>query len=149
MLLSNFSVEMSAGGDSGGVASATATLPNGDNHHPAPVSEKKPLRPTQGIGAGPPKFCLPIQAVVHEYRMKHGLRHQDFFRYRGYCSRRLKHIRKTLKFTQSSHKKHFQKRPVLEDSIRLISWFAIKIKCFSRLNENFEAQLFECCAIKS
>ena len=27
------------------------------------------------------KLCLPIQAVIHEYHMKHGLRHQDFFRF--------------------------------------------------------------------
>ena len=116
---------MSASGDSAGVAVAAkddTNLTNGEvEEHdsavvaaPVSVPEKKQQQ-TSGK-----KFCLPIQAVIHEYRLKHGLRHQDFFRYRGYCSRRLKHIRKALKFTQSSHKKHFHKRPVNEDQIRLV-----------------------------
>ena len=40
-----------------------------------------------------------------------GLRHGDFQRYRGYCTRRVKRLRKTLNLPQGD-KRHFKKRDV-------------------------------------
>lgn len=40
-----------------------------------------------------------------------GLRHGDYQRYRGYCTRRVKRLRKTLNLPQGD-KRHFKKRDV-------------------------------------
>lgn len=39
------------------------------------------------------------------------MRHGDYQRYRGYCSRRLRRLRKALKFPQAD-KRHFKRRDV-------------------------------------
>ena len=43
-------------------------------------------------------FSVDILHVVKEAQAQHGLRHGDYHRYHGYCSRRLKRIRSCLKF---------------------------------------------------
>ena len=40
---------------------------------------------------------LPMTKMLHA---KHGLRHGDYQRYRGYCARRLARLRKVLKMVQ-------------------------------------------------
>lgn len=44
-------------------------------------------------------------------QQQHGLRHGDFQRYRGYCTRRVKRLRKTLHLPQGD-RRHFKKRDV-------------------------------------
>lgn len=44
--------------------------------------------------------------MVKEAQSQHGLKHGDYQRYRGYCSRRLRRIRKSLHFVQSSGSKY-------------------------------------------
>ena len=54
----------------------SSTIPNGtagESHPKAAASHQH--------NTGSKKLSLPIQTVVHEYHMKHGLRHQDFFRF--------------------------------------------------------------------
>lgn len=54
----------------------------------ASVNEPKPdLKP------------LRILELVKNAQQKHGLRHENYQRYRGYCGRRIERIRKSLKFT--------------------------------------------------
>lgn len=44
-------------------------------------------------------------------QQQHGLRHGDYQRYRGYCTRRVKRLRKALNLPQGD-KRHFKKREV-------------------------------------
>lgn len=49
--------------------------------------------------------------ITKEIQQQHGLRHGDFQRYRGYCTRRIKRLRKALNLPQGD-KKHFKKKNV-------------------------------------
>lgn len=46
----------------------------------------------------------PVLQVVKECQSQHGLKHGDYQRYRQYCSRRLRRIRRSLSFVQSTGK---------------------------------------------
>ncbi|NXU57157.1 SRP68 protein, partial [Turnix velox] len=48
--------------------------------------------------------------IVKESQQQHGLRHGDFQRYRGYCSRRLRRLRKTLNFKMGNRHKFTGKK---------------------------------------
>jgi len=61
-------------------------------------------------------FTLEVLQLIKEQHAQHGLRHGDYQRYRGYCSRRLRRLRKTLNFTQFS-KHRFQKKKVSKEVI--------------------------------
>jgi len=61
-------------------------------------------------------FTLEVLQLIKEQHAQHGLRHGDYQRYRGYCSRRLRRLRKTLNFTQFS-KHRFQKKKVTKEVI--------------------------------
>lgn len=56
-------------------------------------------------------FTIEILRVIKDLQLQHGLRHGDYQRYRGYCSRRVKRLRKTLNLPQGD-KRHFKKRDV-------------------------------------
>ncbi|KAM7289798.1 signal recognition particle subunit SRP68 [Ixodes scapularis] len=49
-------------------------------------------------------------------QQKHGLRHGDYQRYRGYCSRRLRRLRKSLHFAQGS-KHRYQGKEVTDEQL--------------------------------
>lgn len=49
--------------------------------------------------------------IIKEAQQQHGLRHEDYQRYRGYCTRRVRRLRKVLKLPQGD-KRHFKKRDV-------------------------------------
>uniref|UniRef100_A0A803VIN0 Signal recognition particle subunit SRP68 n=2 Tax=Ficedula albicollis TaxID=59894 RepID=A0A803VIN0_FICAL len=49
-------------------------------------------------------------SIVKESQQQHGLRHGDFQRYRGYCSRRLRRLRKTLNFKMGNRHKFTGKK---------------------------------------
>ncbi|UJR35497.1 hypothetical protein I4U23_028251 [Adineta vaga] len=62
-----------------------------------------------------PPLKLDILRIIRLCQQQHGLRHGDYQRYRSFCSRRLRRIRKSLEATYGNHKK-FQK-PVITDEL--------------------------------
>lgn len=50
---------------------------------------------------------------MKDAQQQHGLRHGDYQRYRGYCSRRIRRLRKVLKLPQGD-RRHFKKRDVTD-----------------------------------
>ncbi|XP_049548749.1 signal recognition particle subunit SRP68 [Anopheles darlingi] len=56
-------------------------------------------------------FTVEILRVIKDLQLQHGLRHGDYQRYRGYCSRRVKRLRKTLNLPQGD-RRHYKKRDV-------------------------------------
>ncbi|OXB81140.1 UNVERIFIED_CONTAM: hypothetical protein H355_005070 [Colinus virginianus] len=57
-----------------------------------------------------PLTHTPVLQIVKESQQQHGLRHGDFQRYRGYCSRRLRRLRKTLNFKMGNRHKFTGKK---------------------------------------
>ncbi len=49
--------------------------------------------------------------MLKERQQQHGLRHGDFQRYHGYCSRRLRRLRETLKIPQGD-RRHFKRKEI-------------------------------------
>lgn len=45
-------------------------------------------------------FFILVLRLIKESQLQHGLRHEDYQRYRSYCSRRVKRLRKTLHISQ-------------------------------------------------
>jgi len=62
-------------------------------------------------------LCLRVLSLTREQQQKHGLRHSDYQRYRGYCSRRLRRIRKAVGLVQGERKK-FHKKEVTGESLK-------------------------------
>ncbi|XP_017770526.1 PREDICTED: signal recognition particle subunit SRP68 [Nicrophorus vespilloides] len=58
-------------------------------------------------------FTLEILKVIKDSHQQHGLRHGDYQRYRGYCSRRIARLRKVLKLPQGD-RRHFKRKDVTE-----------------------------------
>ncbi|XP_037293613.1 signal recognition particle subunit SRP68 isoform X2 [Manduca sexta] len=71
--------------------------------------------PTEEIekdGVKSPKLLtLEIFRITKDSQQQHGLRHADYQRYRGYCSRRLRRLRKVLKIPQGD-RRHYRRRDV-------------------------------------
>ncbi|EZA61738.1 hypothetical protein DMN91_004411 [Ooceraea biroi] len=59
----------------------------------------------------PKVYSLEILRIIKEAQQQHGLRHGDYQRYRGYCSRRLRRLRKVLKVPQGD-RRHFKRRDI-------------------------------------
>ncbi|KAK5641346.1 hypothetical protein RI129_009893 [Pyrocoelia pectoralis] len=59
-------------------------------------------------------FSLELINVIKNVQQQHGLRHGDFQRYRGYCSRRISRLRKVLKIPQGD-RRHYKKRAVTDE----------------------------------
>ncbi|KAK2919144.1 hypothetical protein Q8A73_003515 [Channa argus] len=57
---------------------------------------------------------LEILQIIKESQQQHGLRHGDYQRYRGYCSRRLRRLRKTLGFKMGNRHKFIGKKVTVE-----------------------------------
>lgn len=62
-------------------------------------------------------FSLKVLCLIRDQQQKHGLRHADYQRYRGYCSRRLRRIRKAVGLVQGEKKK-FHKKDVTEEGLK-------------------------------
>lgn len=54
---------------------------------------------------------LEIFRITRDSQQQHGLRHADYQRYRGYCSRRIRRLRKVLKIPQGD-RRHYRRRDV-------------------------------------
>jgi len=63
------------------------------------------------------QISLKVLSLIKEQQQKHGLRHADYQRYRGYCSRRLRRIRKAVGLVQGEKKK-FHKKEVNEEILK-------------------------------
>ena len=48
---------------------------------------------------------LKVLAVIREAQQKHGLRHADYQRYGGYCSRKIRRLRKAMGLVQGEKRK--------------------------------------------
>ncbi|KAK0145721.1 Signal recognition particle subunit SRP68 [Merluccius polli] len=82
----------------------------------ASVDENKENVPDTGVG-------LEILQIIKDSQQQHGLRHGDYQRYRGYCSRRLRRLRKTLGFKMGNRHKFTGKKiteEMLSDSRYLL-----------------------------
>uniref|UniRef100_A0A3P8NIZ2 Signal recognition particle subunit SRP68 n=1 Tax=Astatotilapia calliptera TaxID=8154 RepID=A0A3P8NIZ2_ASTCA len=55
-----------------------------------------------------------VLQIIKESQQQHGLRHGDYQRYRGYCSRRLRRLRKTLGFKMGNRHKFVGKKVTVE-----------------------------------
>lgn len=71
------------------------------------MEENKENLPDGGLG-------LEILQIIKESQQQHGLRHGDYQRYRGYCSRRLRRLRKTLGFKMGNRHKFVGKKVTVE-----------------------------------
>ncbi|KAL0892892.1 hypothetical protein ABMA27_014576 [Loxostege sticticalis] len=56
-------------------------------------------------------LSLEIFRITKDAQQQHGLRHGDYQRYRGYCSRRIRRLRKVLKIPQGD-RRHYRRRDV-------------------------------------
>ena len=61
---------------------------------------------------------FPFQAlkVIKQSQQQHGLRHQDYQRYRSYCTRRIRRLRKTLNAV-CGNQRRYQKKELNADDI--------------------------------
>ncbi|KAG5682074.1 hypothetical protein PVAND_011456 [Polypedilum vanderplanki] len=59
----------------------------------------------------PKIYTLEVLRMIRDMQQQHGLRHGDYQRYRGYCTRRVKRLRKNLNLPQGD-RKHFKKKEV-------------------------------------
>ncbi|XP_076649795.1 signal recognition particle 68 [Halictus rubicundus] len=62
-------------------------------------------------------YSLEILKIIKEAQQQHGLRHGDYQRYRGYCSRRLRRLRKVLKVPQGD-RRHFKRKDIIPVMVR-------------------------------
>ena len=68
----------------------------------------------EGLISGGIVLTLKLLPLTKLLQAKHGLRHGDYQRYRGYCSRRLARLRKVLKIVQGERKKFTKKDVTVE-----------------------------------
>ncbi|XDV36021.1 hypothetical protein PO909_005874 [Leuciscus waleckii] len=60
------------------------------------------------------KLTVSVLQIIKDSQQQHGLRHGDYQRYRGYCSRRLRRLRKTLGFKMGNRHKFTGKKVTIE-----------------------------------
>ncbi|XP_066237358.1 signal recognition particle subunit SRP68 isoform X2 [Saccopteryx leptura] len=102
--------QVPGGGGGGGGGS-------GGSGRGAGEENKENERPSAGSKANKEfgdSLSLEILQIIKESQQQHGLRHGDFQRYRGYCSRRQRRLRKTLNFKMGNRHK-FTGKKVTED----------------------------------
>lgn len=66
------------------------------------------------------KSCFLVLKLVKESQSQHGLKHGDYQRYRAYCARRIKRLRKSISFVQSTgnrNKSVFQMKKVTNQMV--------------------------------
>ncbi|XP_062304359.1 signal recognition particle subunit SRP68 [Osmerus eperlanus] len=76
-----------------------------DKHNESKISTMEDNKENSPDGLG-----LEILLVIKESQQQHGLRHGDYQRYRGYCSRRMRRLRKTLGFKLGNRHKFTGKK---------------------------------------
>ncbi|XP_071796906.1 signal recognition particle subunit SRP68-like [Asterias amurensis] len=76
-------------------------------------------------------YTLEILQIIKESQQQHGLRHGDYQRYRSYCSRRLRRIRKSLKFVYGNRNKYVS-RKIKEETITDVRFLYLPLMCAER-----------------
>ncbi|KAG8190077.1 hypothetical protein JTE90_023049 [Oedothorax gibbosus] len=76
-------------------------------------------------------FTLEILHIIKEAQQQHGLRHGDYQRYRSYCSRKLRRIRKSLHFINAS-KHRFQGKKISEETLTDVRFLHIPLMMAER-----------------
>jgi len=61
-------------------------------------------------------FLVTVLPLLKDRQLQHGLRHGDYQRYHGYCSRRLRRLREVLKIPQGD-RRHFKRRDITTTEI--------------------------------
>lgn len=74
----------------------------------------KPKKKPKTEGKDEPIYTIKILKLVKELQQQHGLRHSDYQRYRGYCSRKVRRLRKTLNLPPSD-RHNFKKKTIIDD----------------------------------
>ncbi|CAH1725702.1 signal recognition particle subunit SRP68 [Aphis gossypii] len=82
------------------------TVANESNKENVPENEEKKI----------PIFSIEILKIIKEAQQQHGLRHNDYQRYRGYCTRRIRRLRKVMHLQQGD-RRHFRKKNVTETNL--------------------------------
>ncbi|CAC5402336.1 SRP68 [Mytilus coruscus] len=77
------------------------------------------------------KLTFEVLQIVKEAQQQHGLRHGDFQRYRGYCSRRIRRLRKSLHFPQGNNRKVTPKKIDME-TITDVRFLHLPLFCAER-----------------
>uniref|UniRef100_A0A8D8V9S8 Signal recognition particle subunit SRP68 n=1 Tax=Cacopsylla melanoneura TaxID=428564 RepID=A0A8D8V9S8_9HEMI len=81
-------------------------------------NEETPVKAQPKEAAKPkPLYTIEILKIIKDAQQQHGLRHGDYQRYRGYCTRRIGRLRKTLHLPQGD-KRHFKKREVTDQHLK-------------------------------
>ncbi len=78
----------------------------------APPSKTK--RKKKESGKEEPLYTVQILKLIKDLQQQHGLRHSDYQRYRGYCSRKIRRLRKTLGLPPSD-RHNFKKKTIIDD----------------------------------
>ncbi|XP_014677050.1 PREDICTED: signal recognition particle subunit SRP68-like [Priapulus caudatus] len=73
------------------------------------------------------QFTLEILVVVRDAQQQHGLRHGDYHRYRSYCTRRLRRIRKSLHLCMTSGKRRYQSKKVDEANLKDVRFLYVPL----------------------
>ncbi|KAH9498371.1 signal recognition particle subunit srp68 [Bulinus truncatus] len=76
-------------------------------------------------------FTLEALQLIKDAQQQHGLRHGDYQRYRGYCSRRIKRIRKSLHFPQGNRNRVTPKK-IKEEILTDARYLHLPLFCAER-----------------
>jgi len=79
-----------------------------------PENVKRKRKKKEAEGTIEPVYTIKILKLVKEVQQQHGLRHSDYQRYRGYCARRIRRLRKALSLP-SSDRHNFKKKIQIDD----------------------------------
>ncbi|CAG8464890.1 5137_t:CDS:10 [Funneliformis caledonium] len=69
-------------------------------------------------------FSIDVLALINEARNTYGLRHQDYARYRRYCTQKVHQLRSSLNFTHGKGKS-FQKKEIADDVFNDVRYLQI------------------------
>lgn len=93
------------------MADASKSADDLDVEMAEPSKVKKKPKPA---GNTDPIYSVKILKLVKDLQQQHGLRHSDYQRYRGYCSRKVRRLRKTLNLP-SSDRHNFKKKTIIDE----------------------------------
>ncbi|XP_006821155.1 signal recognition particle subunit SRP68-like [Saccoglossus kowalevskii] len=81
------------------------------------VAEVVPEEPTPEATTPTDTYTIEVLQIIKEAQQQHGLRHGDQQRYRGYCTRKLRRIRKSVHFVLG-HRNRFNNKKITEDIMK-------------------------------
>ncbi|XP_038068371.1 signal recognition particle subunit SRP68-like [Patiria miniata] len=100
-----------------------------DSEQKTTVMDQEETKPETTESNG--SYTLEVLHIIKESQQQHGLRHGDYQRYRSYCSRRLRRIRKSLKFSYGNRNKYVP-RKIKEETITDVRFLYLPLICAER-----------------